>query len=333
LHNYKIVMKLAATLLLILPLLLTACSKDDTQKIRVAEVTRSIFYAPFYVALENGYFEEEGLEIDLKTTWGGDKTMTALLSDGADVALVGSETTIYVYAQGAKDPVINFAQLTQTDGTFLVSREKIDNFSWDDLKGSTFLGMRKGGMPQMVGEFVLRKHGIDPHDDMNLIQNIEYANVPNAFASGTGDFVQLFEPVASMFEEQGIGHIVASFGEESGHVPYTVFMAKQSYLKDNEEAMKKFTKAIYKAQKWVESHSAEEIAKVIAPYFEDTELALIETVTANYKNQGSFATDPILDVDEWKNLQNIMDQSGELPKEVDHQTLVNTKIAKEVMEE
>jgi NitT/TauT family transport system substrate-binding protein len=329
----KRTIKTIAALILIVPFLLSACSSEETKTVRVAEVTRSIFYAPFYVALENGYFADEGLEIDLKTTWGGDKTMTALLSNGADVALVGSETTIYVYAQGAKDPVINFAQLTQTDGTFLVSREKIDNFSWEDLKGSTFLGMRKGGMPQMVGEFVLKKHGIDPHNDMNLIQNIEYANVPNAFASGTGDFVQLFEPVASMFEQQGIGHIVASFGEESGKVPYTVFMAKQSYFEENEATMKKFTKAIYRAQQWVQSHSAEEIAKVIAPYFEDTELQLIEVVTAHYKNQGSFATDPILDASEWDNLQNIMDQSGELPERVKHKTLVNTKLAKEVMEE
>jgi NitT/TauT family transport system substrate-binding protein len=329
----KIAIKVFSTLLLILPLLLAACSSEEQQTIRVAEVTRSIFYAPFYVAIEKGYFEEEGLIIDLKTTWGGDKTMTALLSNGADVALVGSETTIYVYAQGANDPVINFAQLTQTDGTFLVSRDKIEEFSWDQLKGSTFLGMRKGGMPQMVGEFVLKKHGIDPHKDMNLIQNIDYANVPNAFASGTGDFVQLFEPVASMFEEQGIGHIVASFGEESGKVPYTVFMAKQSFLKDNEAALKKFTKAIYKAQQWVDEHSAKEIAAVIAPFFEDTELELIEVVTANYKNQGSYATDPILDTEEWDNLQNIIDESGELPKRVKHSTLVNTKLAEDVMKE
>ncbi|PFA64022.1 hypothetical protein CN378_16060 [Bacillus sp. AFS015802] len=316
-------------LILTLTIGLTACGEkeDAVQKVRVAEVTRSIFYAPEYVAIEKGFFKEEGLDIELTTTWGGDKTMTTLLSNGADVALVGSETSIYVHAQGSDDPVINFAQLTQTDGTFLVSREKVENFEWDQLKGSTFLGQRKGGMPQMVGEFVLKQHGIDPQNDLNLIQNIDFANIANAFASGTGDYVQLFEPTASIFEKEGKGHIIASFGTESGHVPYTTFMAKDSYMKENKETVEKFTKALYKAQQWVEGHSAADIAKVIEPYFEDTELDLIETVVDRYKSQGSFATDPILDEEEWNNLQAIMDEAGELPQSVDHKTLVNTSIA------
>jgi NitT/TauT family transport system substrate-binding protein len=314
-------------------IVLSACTTNDNQKIRVAEVTRSIFYAPFYVALEKGFFDDEGLEIDLTTTWGGDKTMTALLSDGADVALVGSETTIYVYAQGSKDPVINFAQLTQTDGTFLVSREKIDNFTWDQMKGKTLLGQRKGGMPQMVGEYVLKKHGIDPHKDMELIQNIDYANIASSFQSGTGDFVQLFEPIASMFEQQGTGHIVASFGKQSGKVPYTVFMTKNSYLTKNEEVIEKFTRAIYKAQQWVSTHTTEEIAQAIKPYFEDTDQSLIEMVVERYKSQGSYATDPILDQEEWDNLQNIMDEAGELPKYVEYEKLVNTELANKVMKE
>jgi NitT/TauT family transport system substrate-binding protein len=313
---------------------LTACGSgdDETQKVRVAEVTRSIFYAPQYVAIEKGFFKEEGLDIELTTTWGGDKTMTTLLSDGADVALVGSETSIYVHAQGTDDPVINFAQLTQTDGTFLVSREKVENFDWEQLKDSTFLGQRKGGMPQMVGEFVLKQHGIDPHNDLNLIQNIDFANIANAFASGTGDYVQLFEPTASIFEKEGKGHIVASFGTESGHVPYTTFMAKDSYMNENKEAIEKFTKALYKAQKWVEESSPKEIAEVIEPYFEDTEFDIIETVVDRYKSQGSYATNPILDVEEWNNLQNIMEEAGELPEQVDHETLVNTSVAEKVSE-
>jgi NitT/TauT family transport system substrate-binding protein len=311
---------------------LTACSSggDENPKVRVAEVTRSIFYAPQYVAIEKGFFKEEGLDIELTTTWGGDKTMTTLLSGGAEIALVGSETSIYVHAQGSDDPVINFAQLTQTDGTFLVSREKVENFEWDQLKDSTFLGQRKGGMPQMVGEFVLKKHGIDPHNDLNLIQNIDFANIANAFASGTGDYVQLFEPTASIFEKEGKGHIIASFGTESGHVPYTTFMAKDSYMKENKEAIEKFTNALYKAQKWVEENSTKEIAKVIEPYFEDTELDIIETVVDRYKSQGSFATDPVLDAKEWNNLQNIMEEAGELPEQIDHETLVNTSVAEKV---
>lgn len=318
--------------ILIIPLAACNSGNEDLQKVRIAEVTRSIFYAPQYVAIAKGFFEEEGLDIELTTTPGGDKTMTALLSDGADVALVGSETSIYVYAQGSNDPVINFAQLTQTDGTFLVAREKVDNFSWEQLKGSTFLGQRKGGMPQMVGEFVLKKHGIDPHEDLNLIQNIDFANIASAFSSGTGDYVQLFEPVASIFEKEGTGHIVASFGTESGHVPYTTFMAKQSFMEENSETIEKFTRAVYKAQQWVQTHSAKETAEAIQSFFEDTDLELIETVVDRYKSQGSFATDPILDEEEWNNLQDIMGEAGELPQQVDHSTLVNTEVAESVKE-
>ncbi|RFU66289.1 ABC transporter substrate-binding protein [Peribacillus glennii] len=309
---------------------LAACGKDQIQKVRIAEVTRSIFYAPQYVAIEKGFFKEEGLDVSLKTTPGGDKTMTALISNGADIALVGSETSIYVAAQGSKDPVINFAQLTQTDGTFLVSRKKIEKFDWNMLKGSTFLGQRKGGMPQMVGEFVLKKHGIDPHKDLKLIQNVDYANIATAFASGTGDYVQLFEPTASVFEKEGKGHIVASFGTESGHVPYTSFMAKQSYMKKNKETIEKFTRALKKAQDWVQKQSAEETAKVIQPFFEDSDLETIETVVERYKSQGSIATDPILEEEEWNNLQDIMDEAGELPKRTDYKKLVNTEFAKKV---
>ncbi|TYR82065.1 ABC transporter substrate-binding protein [Priestia megaterium] len=318
--------------LLLLPLI--SCIKsNNVETVRVGEVTRSIFYAPQYVAISKGFFEKEGLNVELKTTWGGDKTMTSLLSDGIDVALVGSETSIYVAAQGSNDPVINFAQLTETDGTFLVAREKAENFSWDQLKGKTFLGQRKGGMPQMVGEYVLKQHDIDPKKDLTLIQNIDFANVANAFASGTGDYVQLFEPTASIFEKEGKGYIVASFGEESGTVPYTTFMSKQSFLNANPEAAEKFTRAIYKAQQWVDTHSTKEIAEAIAPFFEDTSMDTIETVVERYKSQHSYATNPILDEKEWENLQNIMDEAGELPKRMKHDTLVNTKIANTVMGE
>ncbi|PAE19385.1 ABC transporter substrate-binding protein [Robertmurraya siralis] len=322
----------ASLLTAILIIALAACNNEEVQTIRVAEVTHSIFYAPQYVAIEKGFFEEEGLNIELTLTPGGDKVMTALLSDGADIGLVGSETSIYVAAQGASDQVINFAQLTQTDGTFLVSREKVDNFSWDQLKGVTFLGQRKGGMPQMVGEFVLKKHDIDPHADLELIQNIDFANISSAFASGTGDFVQLFEPQASVFEQEGRGYIVASFGEESGHVPYTSYMAKQSYIEENKELVEKFTRAIYKAQKWVEENSPQEVAEVIQPHFADTDLDIIEMVVERYMGQDSFAVDPVLDEDEWNNLQNIMDEAGELPERIDYSSLVNTDIAESVME-
>lgn len=305
-------------------------STKEKDTIRLAEVTRSIFYAPQYVAISEGFFEEEGIEIDLTTTWGGDNTMTSLLAGGSDIALVGAETSIYVYAQEANDPAINFAALTQQDGTFLVSREKIDDFNWEMLKGSTFLGQRVGGMPQMVGEHVLRKHGIDPHNDLELIQNIDFGNIPSAFASGTGDFVQLFEPTATQFELDGVGHIVASFGTESGTVPYTGFMAKESFINENSDLIERFTRALYKAQKWVESSSNKEIAESIQPFFADTELEIIENVVNNYKSQGSYATTPRIKEEAWDNLQTIMEQSGELPMYVEYETLVNTEFAEKV---
>ncbi|MCM3740178.1 ABC transporter substrate-binding protein [Oceanobacillus luteolus] len=312
--------------------LLSAC-QEQSVKINLAEVTRSLFYAPQYVALEQGFFEEEGLEVELQTTWGGDTTMTALLSGGADIALVGSETSIYVYAQDSRDYAVNFAQLTQTDGTFLVAKEEYPKFTWDDMKGKEFLGQRVGGMPQMVGEFVLKKHDIDPHTDLILDQSVDFANIPSAFQSGNYEFVQLFEPTASVFEQEGQGHIIASFGEESGKVPYTVFMTKESYLEDNQENVEKFTRAIYRAQKWVAENDASTIAEVIAPYFEDTDLDILTSSIERYKSQGSFAEDPFLDEEEWENLKTIMDEAGELPIDAPYDDLVDTNVAEEVMNE
>lgn len=317
-------------------MLLTACQESSDDKmipVELAEVTRSVFYAPQYLAIELGFFADEGLDVELTTTWGGDKTMTALLSDNADVALVGAETSIYVYAQEAKDYAVNFAQLTQTDGTFLVAKDSHEDFSWEDVKGKSFLGQRKGGMPQMVGEFVLKKHDIDPHGDLDLEQGVDFANIPGAFVSGDYEYVQLFEPTASTMEKEGAGHVVASFGEESGLVPYTVFMAKQSYLENNPDTVMKFTKAIYKAQKWIHENSSEEAAKVLAPFFDDTELDMLAASVERYKNQGSYAETPIFNEEAWENLKAIMDESGELPEDVPFADVVNNKFAEEVIED
>ncbi|WP_025844292.1 ABC transporter substrate-binding protein [Paenibacillus ehimensis] len=325
----------AAALMLVL--VLTACAtlagcgpkkSGELVKVRIGEVTRSIFYAPQYVAVEKGFFKEQGLDIELTTTFGGDKTMTTLLSGGIDVALVGSETSIYVHQQGAGDPVVNFSQLTQTDGTFLVSRKPPEGaFDWNKLKGSIFLGQRKGGMPQMAGEFTLKKHGIHPQNDLNLLQNIEFANIPTAFASGTGDYVQLFEPQASMFEKQGKGYVVASFGVESGKLPYTVFMAKKSYIDKNADTVQKFANAVQKAQNWVRQSGVDDIATAIAPYFQDTDKDIVRSVIKRYKDQDSFAIDGIVGEQEWNNLQDVMEAAGELKKRVDFNTLVNNQFA------
>ncbi|MFJ5965345.1 ABC transporter substrate-binding protein [Bacillus sp. NPDC093026] len=328
--NRSIKVRLAFIFIVLLFIPFVACQKEQEQTVQVAEVTHSVFYAPLYVALSKEFFQEEQLDVVVKTTWGGDKTMTALLSGGANIALTGSESSIYVESQGSKDSVINFAQLTQTDGTFLVSKEKVTHFSWDMLKGKEFLGQRKGGMPQMVGEYVLKKEGIDTKKDVRMIQNIDFANISGAFSSGTGDFVQLFEPAASLIEKEGKGYIIASFGEASGKVPYTTFMAKKSYLEENKETAEAFTRAIYKAQQWVETKSPEEIAKTIQSHFPDTELDILTTAIKRYKQQQSYATNPLLNEKEWNKLQEIMKASGELPQYIPYKQLVDPSIAKKV---
>ncbi|AET60729.1 nitrate/sulfonate/bicarbonate ABC transporter periplasmic protein [Paenibacillus terrae HPL-003] len=325
--------KAVAVVALLGLLLLGGCAPkgEQTIEIRLGEVARTVFYAPQYVALSQGMFAQEGLDVQLATIPGGDKTMTALLSNQADIALIGAETSIYVYQQGAEDPIINFAQLTQTDGTFLFARQTPDSFDWEKLKGQNFLGQRKGGMPQMSLEFALRKHGIDPHKDLKLIQNIDFANVASAFGSGTGDYVQLFEPQASIFEKEGRGRVVASIGVESGELPYTVYMAKQSYLNENGEAVQKFTKAVYRAQQWISTHSPEQIAEAIMPYFKDTDLAVLTSSVKRYKEQGTYALNPIIEEKEWKNLQDVMTSAGELKSPVALEQLVNRSFAEKAI--
>ncbi|GAK13782.1 ABC transporter substrate-binding protein [Geomicrobium sp. JCM 19039] len=314
-------------------LLLSACSTDsETETVEVAEVTRSIFYAPLYVGVEEGFFADEGLDINITTTWGGDTTMTTLLADSADVALVGSETSIYVHAQNPSDSVVNFGALTQTDGTFLVSREPIENFTFEDLRGKEYLGQRAGGMPQMAGEYALAQNGIDVDEDVTLDQSIDFANIAGAFASGSGDFVQLFEPQATEFEEEGLGYVVASFGEESGILPYTSFITKESTIENNEEMLVKFNRALYKAQQFVQEEDVETIATSIAPYFDETSEQLIAQVIERYRNQDSYAKDPYIDEDGWEHLQNIMDDSGELPERFDYEELVNRSITDQALE-
>lgn len=314
--------------------LTAACGKDQEEmKVTVYEVTHSIFYTPQYVAMSKGFFEDEGLTIELVNGQGGDKTMTALLSDQADIILVGTETTIYVKSQNPADPAINFAQLTQTDGSFLVSREPIDQFTWDMLKGKTLLGQRKGGMPEMVSEFVQKKNGVIPFKDVEIIQNVEFANLGPAFVSGTGDFVQLFEPIASQLEVEGKGYVVASFGKESGKLPYTVYITKQSTIDNKSEMIQKFTNAIYKAQQWVAKAENEEIYEAIKDHFPGVSEEVMLKVIDRYKSQGSWATDPILDEEEYHNLEAVMENAGELKTKIPYEDIVNTEFAKKAMGE
>lgn len=302
-------------------------SSGSSTKVTLNEVAHSIFYAPMYVAIEEGYFEEEGIELTLVTGFGADKTMTAVLTDEADIGFMGSESTIYTYAGGTKDYVVNFAQLTQRAGNFLVSRTPIDNFSWDMLKGTTVLGGRAGGMPEMVFEFILEKNNIDPKADLTIDQSIDFGSTAAAFSGGQGDFTVEFEPHATSLESKGDGYVVASLGEDSGYVPYTAFSAKQSYIEAHPEVIQSFTNALQKGMDYVAEHTPEEIAKVIKPQFEETDLETLTTIVTRYYEQDTWKTNLIFEEESFTLLQNILEEAGELPERVPYEKLVTTDFA------
>ena len=315
---------------------LTACGNSETSnltKVTLSEVAHSIFYAPMYVAIEEGYFEEEGIDLELVTAFGADKVTTAVLSGEADIAFMGSESTVYVYGQNADDYLDNFAQLTQRAGNFLVARKPMPDFKWEDLKGSNVLGGRKGGMPQMVFEYVLKKNGIDPAKDLNINQSIDFGSTAAAFSGNQGDFTVEFEPSATALEKEKAGYVVASLGEASGYVPYTAFSAKKSYLKDNPEIIQSFTNALQKGMDYVNNHTPEEIAKVIQPQFEETDLEQITAIVKRYHDQDTWKENLIFEQDAFDLLQDILTDAGELEKTAPYDALVNTDFAKTALNE
>lgn len=302
-------------------------AKDGKTKVVLNEVAHSIFYAPMYVAIEEGYFADEGIELTLITGFGADKTMTALLTGEADIGFMGSESTIYTYKEGASDYAVNFAQLTQRAGNFLVSREPIENFTWDMLIGKDVLGGRAGGMPEMVFEYILKKNGIDPANDLSIDQSIDFGSTAAAFSGGQGDFSVEFEPHATSLETKGDGYVVASLGEDSGYVPYTAFSARKSYIEKNPAVIEAFTRALQKGMDYVQTHTPAEIAKVIAPQFEETELSTIETIVGRYAAQDTWKSDLIFTEDSFTLLENILEEAGELDGRVPYEDLVDTSFA------
>ena len=306
-------------------------SSSATVKVTLNEVAHSIFYAPMYVAIEEGYFEEEGIDLTLVTGFGADKTMTAVLTGEADIGFMGSESTIYTYAGGTADYVINFAQLTQRAGNFLVSKEPIDDFHWDMLKGKDVLGGRAGGMPEMVFEYILKKNNIDPKTDLSIDQSIDFGSTAAAFSGGQGDFTVEFEPHATSLEAKGDGYVVASLGEDSGYVPYTAFSAKKSFIETHPDVIQSFTNALQKGMDYVNSHSPEEIAKVISPQFEETPVETITAIVTRYYDQDTWKENLIFEEDAFTLLQNILEEAGELPARVPYDDLVTTDFAKEAV--
>lgn len=310
--------------------LFTACGstkKTALTQVTLSEVAHSIFYAPMYVAIEEGYFTEEGIDLELVTAFGADKVTTAVISGEADIAFMGSESTIYVYNQNADDYLVNFAQLTQRAGNFMVAREPMKDFDWNDLKGSYVLGGRKGGMPQMVFEYVLKKHGIDPAKDLQIDQSIDFGSTAAAFSGGKGDFTVEFEPSATALETENAGYVVASLGEASGYVPYTAFSARKSYIDANPQTIQSFTNALQKGMDYVNTHTPEEIAAIIQPQFAETDLDQITTIVKRYHEQDTWKENLIFEQDAFTLLQDILMEAGELDSKVPYEALVTKSFA------
>ena len=316
--------------------LLLGCTKSTPKSeltpVTLNEVAHSIFYAPQYVAIENGYFEEEGIDLTLVTGFGADKVMTAVLSGEADIGFMGSESTIYTYQEGANDVIVNFAQLTQRAGNFLVAREEMPDFKWTDLKGKEVLGGRKGGMPQMVFEYILKQNGLDPETDLSIDQSIDFGSTAAAFSGGQGEFSVEFEPHATALELEGKGYVIASLGEDSGFVPYTAYSAKSSYINENPEIIQKFTNALQKGMDYVNTHSPEEIASVIAPQFAETDIHTLETIVRRYHEQETWKSDLIFEEASFDLLQDILESAGELKNRVPYEDLVTKEYAKKAIE-
>ena len=290
-------------------------TNNDVKNIKVSEVTRSVFYAPQYVAINNGYFKENGIEIELTTGQGADAVMTSVLSNQVNIGFAGPEASIYVYNEGKEDYCQVFAQMTKKDGSFLVAREKNDNFKWQDLKGKTIIPGRKGGVPYMTLEYVLRKNGLDPKKDVVLDDSIKFDLMAGAFTSGTADYVTLFEPTASLTQNENKGYIVASVGEAAGEIPYTAY----------------FANAIYKGQKWVKENSSEDIAKVVQSFFPDTDITLLSKVIQNYKDIDAWNDTPVLKEESFNLLQDVMTSAGELQKKAPYDKIVNNEYANEAI--
>lgn len=325
----KIIILVCFCIVLIFALIfaINAKKKENKQEsglteVKVAEVAHTIFYAPAYVAISKGYFEEENIKIDLTLASGADKVTAAVLSGDVDIGFCGSEATIYVYNSGEKDYLVNFARLTKRDGSFLVSRKKYDNFTLEDLKGKTVIGGRKGGMPEMTFEWALKENGIDPEKDLTIDTSVAFAAMEGAFIGGDADFVTLFEPNASSVEKQGLGYVVGYVGNWGGEVPYTAYNAKKSFIKENPQIIKGFTKAIDKGLKYVKNTDSNIIAKDIQEFFPEISLEDLTLIIERYKTNDAWPDSTDITKEEFDHIQEIMISSNELDKKAPYDKLI-----------
>lgn len=328
----KIISALAASSAVILAVSGCAASPEANgmTTVRLNEVVHSVFYAPQYVAIANGYFEDEGLNIELSVGNGADKSMTALLSDSADIALLGTEAGIYVINEGRENSVKAFAQLTQRAGNFLISRTDGENFDWESLRGKSVIGGRKGGMPELVLEYVLKQKGLE--NDVEIINNISFESTAGAFAADVGDFTVEFEPTATSLEQEGVGFVAASLGTECGFVPYTVYMASSEYMEENPEIIQKFTNAVYRGQLWTENHTSGEIAEVIQSYFPENDVETLAGIIERYKSQDTWRATPVYSEEDFELFEDIMEEGGELTRRVAFDELIDNSFAQKAVE-
>lgn len=309
-----------------------ACSSENgnLKTIKLNEVTHSVFYTPLYLAIENGYFEEQGLKIELTNGGGADNSMTAVLSKTADIGLMGPETVIYVYKQNKVDYPVVFGQLTNRDGAFLVSRVAEPNFKWEDLKGKEILAGRKGGVPAMTFEYILNELNMKDGVDFTLNYDVQFNLMTSAFLAGTADYCTVFEPTASEYEAEGKWHVVASVGAQGGEIPYTSFIALKSYVKDNYNDLKRFLTALKKAHEFIDNNSEKDVAEKIVKQFPSTSINSIEKSIKSYKNIDAWKKDLIATEASFDRLQNIMSNAGELDGKVEFNKIVDNSIAQEV---
>ena len=322
---------LALFLALCLPIL-CFCScrkgKESLTTIALSEVTHSVFYSPQYAAIELGFFEEEGLKIELSTGQGADAVAAAVLSGQVDIGFAGPEAAIYVYNEGRDNYLKVFSQMTQRDGSFLISRVKNDDFKWTDLKGAHILPGRRGGVPYMTFEYVLKANGLDTQKDVTLDNSVQFAMMTSAFASGTGDYVTAFEPTASMLESEGKGYVVAAVGAATGEIPYTAYFASKNYIEENSKTIQAFANAVAKGEKWCKEHTAAEIAEVVAPSFPDTDIALLTKSIQSYIDIDAWCDTPVMTEDSFNRLQDVMASAGELDKRASFSDVVDNSFAK-----
>jgi NitT/TauT family transport system substrate-binding protein len=331
--------KIATLLISILSItiLFTGCdtsTDDGLQEVRLNEVVRSVFYAPMYISISEGFFEDEGLKIDLSTGQGADKVMQNVLSNNADIGFCGPEQTIYIHNQGRENYPVIFAQLTKKDGSFLVGREEEPNFKWESLENKKIIGGRPGGVPEMALEYVLKDHKLSPTSNVEMVTNIDFTATAGAFKSGTADYVALFEPTASMLEKEGNSHIVASIGESTGNIAYTCFFSTKSYMNENPETIGSFTRAIYKGQQWFKTHTSAEIATSIESFFPGTDKQIIIDVVENYKEIDALSSDPIVKKDELNKLMDVIESydSTLIKARPDFDKVVNNSFAEKVVQ-